>query len=87
MECLTEKEVGVLPDRLVVPLAAVCGEGVAVKLAARHTICYRLHRREECAVEVVVVAICGEEVVAGQRSIALELIVAVETGLATEYWK
>ena len=80
----TEVEVGVLCDRVVVPVAAVLGEGLTIELSTGGGVGDRLHLCEQSAVEAVVVSVGKEEVVACERRIGLELVVAIKTGLAAQ---
>jgi hypothetical protein len=73
----TEEEVWVLSTRLVVALQAVLGQVLAVVISAGGL----SHHVEQSPVEAEVVTAVGEEVVAGERSIGLELVVAVEARL------
>jgi hypothetical protein len=73
-----EEEVGVLGAGLVVALQAVLGQVLAVVDPAGG-VC---HHVEQGLVEAEVVTAVGEEVVAGERRVGLELVVAVEAGLA-----
>jgi hypothetical protein len=73
----TEEEVRVLSTRLVVTLQAVLGQVLPVVVAAGGL----SHHVEQSPVEAEVVTTVGEEVVAGERSVSLELVVAVEARL------
>ena len=73
-----EEEVRVLSTRLVVALQAVLGQVLAVVVTAGGI----GHHVEQSPVEAEVVTAVGEEVVAGERRIGFELVVAVEAGLA-----
>jgi hypothetical protein len=78
------EEVGILLHTSIVPLAAVSGDGIPIKVAARDPVSHSFHLCKQCAVEAVVVAVRGKVVVAGQRGVGFELVVAVETGLASQ---
>jgi hypothetical protein len=69
---------------LFVPLTAVCGEGIAIKVSTRNPVSDCLHLRKQCAIEAVVVSVGGEKVVACKRRIGLKLVVAIETGLSAQ---
>jgi hypothetical protein len=73
--------------RLVVPLATVCCECIEVKVPTTHTIGIRLHLSKQRAVERVVISVGQEVIVPGQRCIAFELVVAIQTWLITKQWQ
>lgn len=73
-----EVEVLVLRQALVVPLLAVECQVLTVEVALARI----GHHAEEGSVEVVVVAAREEVVVAGERSVGLELVVSVQPRLA-----
>jgi hypothetical protein len=78
------EEIGILLHTFIVALAAVSGDGITIEVAARDPVSHSLHFCKQCAVETVVVAVRGKVVVAGQRRVGFELVVAVETGLAAQ---
>lgn len=73
-----------LLNRLFVPLAAVCGESIAIKVSTRNLVSDCLHLCEQCAVKAVVIPVCEEEVVTRERRICLKLVVAIKTGLGAQ---
>ena len=79
----SEVEVLVLGQRLIVALEAIECQSVEVEVAVTGVV----HHSKERAVEGEVVSVVEEEVVASQRRIGFELVVAIETRLASgESW-
>jgi hypothetical protein len=71
-------------DRFVISLAAVRRKRITVKVATRYTVRIALHLRKERAIERIIVAVVQEVVSARERSVALKLVVTIETRLTAE---
>jgi hypothetical protein len=77
-------EIGILLHTLIVPLTAICSNIITIKIPTRDPISQSLHARRQCAIGAVVVAVRSKVVIARQRGVGLELVVAIETRLTVQ---
>jgi len=71
-------QVGILLSALNIALVPIFAEAIQVKGTAGGI----SHHAEECSIEIEIVSLAEEVVISGQRRIALEFVVAIQSGLA-----